>query len=533
MTRTAELAHVVLPAAATWCEGEGTVTNSERRVQRCRKASEPPEGARDELWIIVRDREAPRPRLGHADRRGSVGRVPRGGAGFCRRHELRAARRARRHSVALPRRIASRARTFLHGRLWEQGAARGPRGAVHASCGTKARWRCRTPSIRCCSQRGAASSRTTPACRRPATIRRCTGARCSTSRRRTPRGSASRTTKRCASHRVAASRRGAGAHRHGAARRHGVHDAALSRRRGHEPADDRRVGSEVGHGGVQGVRGARRTCRACHGGLAHTPDGYSPPRTPNPRRTSGPRSMQVLGAPDVIVGRRRRAAARATRTRRTFGGRATRELRHLLLPALQALQARVGFITEGGLDYVCERLGVPPADAWGVATFYAMLATTPRPRRVVHVCDDIACRAKGAVKLCAALESEGRPADHARARGRSRCRSTATSRRGCIRPAWACATSRPRRWWSRRARRWSSARSATRRQSGVLSLLAGGAAARRRAPARRTSAGARRSVSGGLLRRVGKVDPDEPRGVSRGGRLRRAREGDRRSAPRA
>jgi len=34
MTRTAELAHVVLPSAATWCEGEGTVTNSERRIQR-------------------------------------------------------------------------------------------------------------------------------------------------------------------------------------------------------------------------------------------------------------------------------------------------------------------------------------------------------------------------------------------------------------------------------------------------------------------------------------------------------------------
>ena len=53
MTKTAELAHVVLPAAATWCEGEGTVTNSERRVQRCRKAVDPPEGARDEMWIIA------------------------------------------------------------------------------------------------------------------------------------------------------------------------------------------------------------------------------------------------------------------------------------------------------------------------------------------------------------------------------------------------------------------------------------------------------------------------------------------------
>jgi formate dehydrogenase major subunit len=53
MTRTAELADVILPAAATWCEGEGTVTNSERRVQRVRKALDSPPGARDELWIIA------------------------------------------------------------------------------------------------------------------------------------------------------------------------------------------------------------------------------------------------------------------------------------------------------------------------------------------------------------------------------------------------------------------------------------------------------------------------------------------------
>jgi predicted molibdopterin-dependent oxidoreductase YjgC len=52
LTRTAELAHVVLPAAATWCEGEGTVTNSERRVQRVRKALEPPGQARDDIEIL-------------------------------------------------------------------------------------------------------------------------------------------------------------------------------------------------------------------------------------------------------------------------------------------------------------------------------------------------------------------------------------------------------------------------------------------------------------------------------------------------
>jgi len=52
LTDTAKLAHVVLPATATWCEAEGTVTSSERRVQRVRKALEPPPGARDDIWII-------------------------------------------------------------------------------------------------------------------------------------------------------------------------------------------------------------------------------------------------------------------------------------------------------------------------------------------------------------------------------------------------------------------------------------------------------------------------------------------------
>jgi formate dehydrogenase major subunit len=61
LTRTAQLASVVLPATAAWCEAEGTVTNSERRVQRVRKALEPPAGARDDIEIIL----AIARRLGH------------------------------------------------------------------------------------------------------------------------------------------------------------------------------------------------------------------------------------------------------------------------------------------------------------------------------------------------------------------------------------------------------------------------------------------------------------------------------------
>ncbi len=60
-THTAELADVVFPAAAGWCESEGTVTSSERRVQRVRRAVPLPPGTRDDLDILF---ELAR-RLGH------------------------------------------------------------------------------------------------------------------------------------------------------------------------------------------------------------------------------------------------------------------------------------------------------------------------------------------------------------------------------------------------------------------------------------------------------------------------------------
>src|SRR4029079_6520851 len=63
-------------------------------------------------------------------------------------------------------------------------------------------------------------------------------------------------------------------------------------------------------------------------------------------------------------------------------------------------QARVGWISEGGLNYVSQRLMVPPAEAYGVAAFYAMFSTTPRPRTGDDLRDDIACRVNGAEALC-------------------------------------------------------------------------------------------------------------------------------------
>jgi predicted molibdopterin-dependent oxidoreductase YjgC len=53
MTRTAELADVVFPASVAWAESDGTVTSSERRVQRVRGAVVPPGEARHDVDIMV------------------------------------------------------------------------------------------------------------------------------------------------------------------------------------------------------------------------------------------------------------------------------------------------------------------------------------------------------------------------------------------------------------------------------------------------------------------------------------------------
>lgn len=92
------------------------------------------------------------------------------------------------------------------------------------------------------------------------------------------------------------------------------------------------------------------------------------------------------------------------------GGHAARGRRDLLLPALHAVNGRAGWISEGALTYICQRLTVPPAEAYGVATFYAMFSTTSRPSRILHVCTDIACKANGADELCRGLEERLGPA---------------------------------------------------------------------------------------------------------------------------
>ncbi len=81
------------------------------------------------------------------------------------------------------------------------------------------------------------------------------------------------------------------------------------------------------------------------------------------------------------------------------------DLRQYLLPVLHAIQDRMGWISPGAMNHACRQLSVPPAEAFGVADFYALFQTRPHPPVTVHVCDDIGCRFWGGEALCGEMEA--------------------------------------------------------------------------------------------------------------------------------
>ena len=487
MTRTAEMADVVLPGTASWCEAEGTVTNSERRVQRVRKALDPPGEARDDMWILA---ELAR-RLGHDwgqptaeevwDELRSLSPMHRG-MSYDRLEEHRGLQwpcpdeDAPRLAVP-PRRGSGRSRS---------------RGRSRRSASSRRRRRSRrsTPTTRSGSRPAGGSSRTTP------------GAQ--TNRYRSPlhRGESLDLSPEDAERlRLAdgeivrvSSRRGSveAPVRIDPSLRAGLafmtfHFPDAGR---HEPADDRRHRPQVGHRRVQGRRDPGREARAR--GRDRLMDLHL---VPHAEPTDAERAALDAARP-ADLGWDGGPRATGSDGNTAAGGHDARARRHLLLPALWALQERIGWISPGGLNEVCRRLTVPPADAYGVATFYALLALEPRPRRVVHVCEDIACRCNGA-------DGDRRAARGAlRARGRARepTASATWYRSPCLgqcdrAPAAlvAVAGDEP----LERARRRRVPRTS-------LALLAGGEPAA--SPERRRSR-RRATRSLRLLRRVGVVDP--------------------------
>ena len=111
-------------------------------------------------------------------------------------------------------------------------------------------------------------------------------------------------------------------------------------------------------------------------------------------------------AVDRLLGGRRAVVHDDERVVR--GGRArAKQLRHLVLPCLHELQQAAGWISPGGVNHVAEALSVPPAELYGVATFYDLLSVEPQPETLVRVCDDVGCRIHDDAVIDVALADAG------------------------------------------------------------------------------------------------------------------------------
>ncbi|MHB8612669.1 MAG: NADH-ubiquinone oxidoreductase-F iron-sulfur binding region domain-containing protein [Candidatus Dormibacteraceae bacterium] len=131
------------------------------------------------------------------------------------------------------------------------------------------------------------------------------------------------------------------------------------------------------------------------------------------RTTGGPATAEEIAAVDGVLGDPSSLWEGGSRQQQDdhigFGGAAARSQRPLLLPVLHAIQDRVGWVSRGSLEYACRRLSIPPAEAYGVVSFYGRFALDERKPLTLHVCDDIACKCTGADALCDALEKSFGP----------------------------------------------------------------------------------------------------------------------------
>lgn len=70
-----------------------------------------------------------------------------------------------------------------------------------------------------------------------------------------------------------------------------------------------------------------------------------------------------------------------------------------LIPILQKVQDAYGFLPEDIMRYLANELEISPARIYGVATFFAHFATTPKGKHIVRVCNGTACHVKGSAAV--------------------------------------------------------------------------------------------------------------------------------------
>jgi NADH-quinone oxidoreductase subunit E len=70
-----------------------------------------------------------------------------------------------------------------------------------------------------------------------------------------------------------------------------------------------------------------------------------------------------------------------------------------LIPLLQEIQAKEGYLSQTAMNKVADAVGVPQSRVFGVATFYNQFRFAPQGTHVIEVCRGTACHVKQSLKL--------------------------------------------------------------------------------------------------------------------------------------
>ncbi|MBP5156154.1 MAG: NADH-quinone oxidoreductase subunit NuoE [Clostridia bacterium] len=76
-----------------------------------------------------------------------------------------------------------------------------------------------------------------------------------------------------------------------------------------------------------------------------------------------------------------------------------------LIPVMQKAQELFGYLSFETMQLISDRLDVPVAEIYGVATFYALFSLQPKGDNVISVCTGTACYVKGAADVLNAVKS--------------------------------------------------------------------------------------------------------------------------------
>jgi NADH-quinone oxidoreductase E subunit len=78
--------------------------------------------------------------------------------------------------------------------------------------------------------------------------------------------------------------------------------------------------------------------------------------------------------------------------------------RESLIPILQKIQDKLGYITGGTVSEVAEYLKISESEVFGVASFYTGIHLTPRGKYSVKVCEGTACHVRAGERILDEVE---------------------------------------------------------------------------------------------------------------------------------